>query len=89
MGGRIIAAAVFVVVILIAMAGVIANFYTDLLWFKDLGQESVFWTRIWSEVAIGLVFGVISLLDHRVQHHHRAAHAAADHDRGVAPRASR
>jgi len=62
LGGRVIAAAVFVIVILIAMTGVIANFYTDVLWFKDLGQESVFWTRIWSEVLAGLVFGVLSLL---------------------------
>jgi uncharacterized membrane protein (UPF0182 family) len=58
--GRLIAAAVFVVVILVALAGVIANFYTDILWFKDLGQEGVFWTRIWSEVLAGLLFGVIS-----------------------------
>jgi uncharacterized membrane protein (UPF0182 family) len=60
--GRIIAAVITVVVILIVMGGAIAKFYTDLLWYTDLGQTNVFWTRIWSELAAGFGFGLVALL---------------------------
>ena len=43
--------------LLLATAGGLAVFYTDLLWFRDLGQGAVFWTRFWSRLVTGLVFG--------------------------------
>ena len=54
---RVITTAIFLVVILLVMAGAIASFYTDLLWFQDMGHASVFFTRIWSETGAGLAFG--------------------------------
>jgi uncharacterized membrane protein (UPF0182 family) len=55
---RIITAIVVVAVFLIVTSGSLATFYTDLQWFTDLGQVSVFWTRFWSEYAVGVAFGV-------------------------------
>jgi uncharacterized membrane protein (UPF0182 family) len=62
LGPRLIAAAVAVGAILLALSSTIASFYTDLLWYRDVGQDAVFWTRIYSEVAIGVFFGVVSLV---------------------------
>ena len=55
---RIITAAAIVAVFLIATSGSLATFYTDLKWFTDLGQVAVFWTRFWSEYAVGVAFAV-------------------------------
>ncbi|MDO8964285.1 MAG: UPF0182 family protein [Coriobacteriia bacterium] len=60
LSSRLIAATIFVLVVLIGGSGVFSTFYTDLLWFRDLGQEAVFWTRIWSEIALGIAFGLAS-----------------------------
>ena len=57
---RIITAIVLVGVFLIATSDTIARFYTDLQWFTDLAQPQVFWTRIWSEVAVGVAFGILT-----------------------------
>jgi hypothetical protein len=57
---RILTALVLVAVILLTLAGTIARFYTDLLWFQDLGQPAVFWTRVWSEWGFGAAFGVLA-----------------------------
>jgi len=62
LGPRLIGAGVAVVAILLALSGAIATFYTDLLWYRDVGQDAVFWTRIYSEIAVGLCFGVVSLV---------------------------
>ncbi|KAF0207888.1 MAG: hypothetical protein FD171_1320 [Actinobacteria bacterium] len=48
-----------VVIALFVASGGIATFYTDALWFKDLGQSGVFWTRLTSEWTTGVVFGVL------------------------------
>ena len=48
--------------LLLAVAGGLAVFYTDLLWFKDLGQSAVFWTRFWSRLATGAAFGVVAFV---------------------------
>ncbi len=45
-----------VVVLLFAISGGVATFYTDALWYSDLGQSGVFWTRIASSWATGVVF---------------------------------
>ncbi len=44
-------------------AGAVARFYTDLLWYQDLGQEAVFWTRLVSKWAVfGAAFLVAALV---------------------------
>ena len=48
-----------VVVTLLIVSGGAATFYTDALWFKDLGQAGVFWTRITSAWSTGLAFGAL------------------------------
>jgi len=53
----LVIAAIVVVVGLILLGGV-ATFYTDLLWFKETGFRSVFYTQIWTKTALGLTFGV-------------------------------
>ncbi|MCE5191559.1 MAG: UPF0182 family protein [Actinomycetia bacterium] len=45
-----------VVVLLLAISGGAATFYTDALWYADLGQLTVFWTRVTSSWVTGLVF---------------------------------
>ncbi len=46
--------------LLLASVSSLSVFYTDLLWFKDLGQPGVFWTRIVSRLAVGLAFGAFA-----------------------------
>jgi len=57
---RITWAIIAVAAFLIGMSNVLANFYVDLAWFKDMGQSAVFWTRIWSEVAAGAIFTALT-----------------------------
>ncbi|MCL4078229.1 UPF0182 family protein [Coriobacteriia bacterium Es71-Z0120] len=50
------AAWLFAVLLLVfGFSGAVARFYTDVLWFHELGHEAVFWTRLVSKWA---VFGV-------------------------------
>lgn len=60
LGTRIVIAVIAVVTFLTATAGAIATFLTDYWWYLDLGQEAVFWTRIWSEWGIGAAFGALT-----------------------------
>lgn len=53
---------IFLLVTLVVFSSAIATFYTDVLWFRDLGQEAVFWTVLWSRLLTGLVFGVLAFL---------------------------
>jgi uncharacterized membrane protein (UPF0182 family) len=48
--------------LLLASAGSAAVFYTDLLWFRDLGQDAVFWTRLVSSLLTGLAFGAVAFV---------------------------
>ncbi len=48
-----------VVLTLLIVSGGVATFYTDALWFMDLGQSGVFWTRITSAWITGLAFGAV------------------------------
>ncbi|MFA5844224.1 MAG: UPF0182 family protein [Coriobacteriia bacterium] len=52
----VVAIAIFVV--LVASTGV-ATFFTDILWFREMGQEAVFWTTLSSRWAIGTIFTVV------------------------------
>ena len=51
-------AAVAIVVLLLA-SGLIAEFYTDLLWYEDLGQAGVFWRTLGWEWAAGAAAAVL------------------------------
>jgi uncharacterized membrane protein (UPF0182 family) len=37
--------------------GAISGFYIDILWFREVGLSSVFWTRFWSRAILAVVFG--------------------------------
>jgi uncharacterized membrane protein (UPF0182 family) len=39
--------------------GVLSGFYIDILWFREVGFSSVFWTRFWSRLVLGGVFGLV------------------------------
>ncbi len=57
---RAILAIVVVAVLLIAMSGrALAVFYTDKLWFADLGFSKVFTTLIWARVAPAVIFSAV------------------------------
>jgi len=47
------------IVVLLILFGSTATFYTDLLWFKETGFQTVFFTQIWTKAFLGLTFGVI------------------------------
>ncbi|MHB1340619.1 MAG: UPF0182 family membrane protein [Coriobacteriia bacterium] len=52
---RIVGIVIAVVVVLFALAGGAATFYTDVLWYQDLGQEGVLWTTLGAEWLTGVV----------------------------------
>jgi uncharacterized protein len=50
----------FVAVFLVlAGASAVATFYTDVLWFADLGHVNVVWVTLASQWAVGLLFGAV------------------------------
>lgn len=40
----------------------LATVWTDVMWYRDLGQVSVFWTRILSQLATGAAFAAVAFL---------------------------
>jgi hypothetical protein len=55
---------VFVAVafVLVSAARSVATFYTDVLWFTDLGHVNVMWTQLASAGAAALVFGAVTFV---------------------------
>ena len=47
------------VVVLAVLFTVMSQFYVDLLWFREVGFTSVFWTAIWTKLLLGVVFAVL------------------------------
>jgi uncharacterized protein len=47
------------VVVLLLAASSLARFYTDVLWFQEVGLESVLWTSISTQVWVGAVVAVV------------------------------
>ncbi len=45
---------VAVVVLIVAFGGRALGFYVDWLWFGEVGFRSVFWTRVWAQLLLGL-----------------------------------
>lgn len=46
------------VIVLLLAASSVARFYTDVLWFHEVGFESVLWTSIGTQALVGLVVAV-------------------------------
>jgi uncharacterized membrane protein (UPF0182 family) len=44
---------------ILALSTAVATFYTDVLWFQDLGHADVFWVTLGSRWAVGLTFGAL------------------------------
>jgi uncharacterized membrane protein (UPF0182 family) len=49
--------AIGTVAVVSALAGLAAHVYTDLLWFREVGQEQAFWTTLKWKVLVHLVIG--------------------------------
>jgi hypothetical protein len=49
-----------IVLLLFISISSIVRFYTDLLWFGELGFTNVFWTILWTRVGVGVVGGLIA-----------------------------
>ncbi len=47
------------VVVFAVVFTVMSTFYVDLLWFREVGLTSVFWTELRTKVALGMVFGML------------------------------
>jgi len=50
------------VLIVVALLGVGVNFLTDAIWFQSVGFQSVFWTRVTTQVALFAGGGLIALV---------------------------
>ncbi len=46
------------VVAVAILLGAVSGFYIDILWFREVGFSSVFWTRFWSRVLLAAMFGL-------------------------------
>lgn len=56
---RLVGWVIAAVVVLFALAGSAATFYTDVLWYQDLGQAEVLWTTLRSEWVTGIIAAVV------------------------------
>jgi len=56
---RIMWIIIAVVAIVFGLSRGVATFFTDELWFAELGQRSVFWTMAFSKWGVGALFGVL------------------------------
>ena len=57
------------IVILLALSGAAINLWTDLIWYKSVGFDAVFWTRLTSKAglfALGLVVSLVVLIGNLV-----------------------
>ena len=76
--------AIVVVVILLVL---VSRFFTEYLWFQEVGFTNVFWTRIWARLAVmagagviffGIFYGNLRLARHFVPKVRRAQVAESD-----------
>lgn len=51
-----------VLLVLILSLRSIATFYTDYLWFREVGQSSVFFKTLTAKIGLGLIFGALFFL---------------------------
>lgn len=53
---RLVVLIVALTVLVLVLAGNwLATFYTDLLWYREVGQASVFWKRVWAQILLFLL----------------------------------
>jgi uncharacterized membrane protein (UPF0182 family) len=50
---------VAVLALLVIFGGALVTIYTDYLWFKDLGYQQVFTTRLLTQLKVGILFGLL------------------------------
>src|SRR5439155_24455462 len=56
---RVIIITAAIVVAIIVLLGLLATFYTEVLWFDETGYQKVFWKSITTRIELGVVFGVL------------------------------
>lgn len=56
---RIFQISFLVLLFLFIFGGMIARFYTDWLWFGEVGYTSVFWTKIINKLVLGVIGGLL------------------------------
>jgi len=61
-GAYIAGALAFILFIIWPLARWAATVWTDVLWYQDLGQESVFWTRWVSQLATAAAFAAVAFI---------------------------
>ncbi|MEA2516909.1 MAG: uncharacterized protein QOG16_747, partial [Actinomycetota bacterium] len=49
-------------IIIFVASGAIASFYTDVLWFQEVGLSSVLWTTLGTQFGLGVALGVIAAI---------------------------
>lgn len=49
-----------IVLVLFISISSIVRFYTDLLWFDELGFTNIFWKILWTRVGVGIVGGLLA-----------------------------
>ena len=47
------------IIILVVLFWVVSRFFTDYLWFQEMGFTTVFWTRIWAPLVVMVAAGVV------------------------------
>ncbi len=57
---KVVLGILIALVVIAALAGVLITFITDYLWFKDLGYASVFWTKLLSQLKLGIPCFIVS-----------------------------
>ena len=50
---------IIVLVVLILSASWLSTFYTDYLWYKEVGKTSIFWKVIWTKIWLFFAFGLL------------------------------
>ncbi|MDF7641423.1 UPF0182 family protein [Bifidobacterium sp. ESL0784] len=61
-GTKVFIGAVVVVVLILALLFGLDHFVTDLMWFGQLGFQSVVWTQLWTKVGLWVAFAVLMAL---------------------------
>ncbi|MQA94965.1 MAG: UPF0182 family protein [Streptosporangiales bacterium] len=59
---RLLAPVAAAVVVIIALIGVLANYWTDYLWFKSVNFTTVFGTQLWTKIWLFVIGGLIMAL---------------------------
>ncbi len=61
-GGRLRAITVSVLVVLVVAAFALSRFYTDVLWFREIGLSSVLWKSLSTQALMGAAGGILLAL---------------------------